>query len=131
MGITTAIIELANPREPGLKPGSVEALADTGALHLCLPEHLAIQLNLETVDHKEVILADGSKKLVPYVGPIQVTFKNRIGFVGALIMGDQALIGAIPMEDMDLVVIPKTRSLEFNPANPNVAMSMAKGHSYG
>jgi hypothetical protein len=47
---------------------------------------------------------------VPYVGPIEVRFKNRVGFAGALVMGDQVLLGAIPMEDMDLVVIPITSS---------------------
>lgn len=71
-------------------------------------------------------MADGSKKLVPYVGPVQVRFQKRTGFVGALVMGDQPLIGAIPMEDMDLVVIPKTQTLAVNPENPNIAMSMAK-----
>ncbi len=41
-------------------------------------------------------------------------------------MGDQVLVGAIPMKDMDLVVIPKTRTLTINPESPNVAVSMAK-----
>lgn len=66
------------------------------------------------------------EKLVPYVGPIQIKFKNRIGFAGALVMGDQILLGAIPMEDMDLVIIPKKRTLEVNPNSPNVATSIAK-----
>ena len=71
-------------------------------------------------------LADGSRKLVSYVGPIEIRFKNRVGFVGALVMGDQALLGAIPMEDMDLLIIPKTRSLDVNPNSPNIATSLAK-----
>ena len=41
-------------------------------------------------------------------------------------MGDQSFLGAIPMEDMDLVVIPKTRTLDVNPASPNIATSIAK-----
>lgn len=105
---------------------NVVALADSGALHLCIPEHVQIQLQLETIDSKEVPLADGSKKLVPYVGPVELHFKNRIGFAGALVMGDQVLLGAIPMEDMDLVIIPKTRTLDVNPDSPNIATSMAK-----
>jgi hypothetical protein len=36
------------------------------------------------------------------------------------------LLGVIPMEDMDLVVNPRTRTLEVNPASPNIATSMAK-----
>jgi hypothetical protein len=85
-----------------------------------------VQLQLETVDHKEVTLADGSQRLVPYVGPIALRFKNRIGFSGALVMGNQVILGAIPMEDMDLVVIPKTQSIDINPANPNFASTIAK-----
>lgn len=126
MGLTSATIELSNPRIPGLEPVFVEALADTGALHLCIPEHVAIQLQLDEVEKKEVVLADGTKKLVSYVGPIQIRFQKRTGFVGALVMGDQPLVGAIPMEDMDLVVIPKSKKLTVNPENPNIAVSMAK-----
>ncbi len=41
-------------------------------------------------------------------------------------MGDQALLGAIPMEDMDLIAIPKTREVAINPMSPNIATSIAK-----
>ena len=41
-------------------------------------------------------------------------------------MGDQVLVGAIPMEDMDLVVIPRTRTLDVNPNSPNIATTIAK-----
>ncbi len=126
MGLTSAIIQLINPRNRELEPVEVEALADTGAVHLCIPQHIQIQLELEKIDKKEVTLADGSRRLVPYVGPIELRFKNRIGFAGALVMGDQALLGAIPMEDMDLVVVPKTREVRVNPNSPNIASSIAK-----
>lgn len=126
MGLVNAKITLKNPREKKLKPIEGIALVDSGAVHLCIPEHIKIQLKLEAIDTKEVTLADGSKKLVPYVGPIEIRFKNRIGFAGALVMGDQILLGAIPMEDMDLVIIPRTRELNVNPQSPNVASSIAK-----
>jgi len=81
---------------------------------------------LEEIDKKEVTLADGTRKLVPYVGPIEIRYKNRVGFAGALVMGDQTLLGAIPLEDMDLVVIPKRRSIDINPASSNIASSIVK-----
>jgi hypothetical protein len=65
---------------------------------------------IDNIDNKDVTLADGSKKLVPYVGPIELRFKNRVRFAGALVMGDQVLLGAIPMEDMELIIIPKTHT---------------------
>ncbi|MGR3301599.1 MAG: clan AA aspartic protease [Candidatus Scalindua sp.] len=126
MGLANAKVILLNPRKPDLKFVKIDALADTGAVHLCIPEHIRIQLELEEIDKKDVTLADGSEKLVPYVGPIELLFKNRIGFSGALVMGDQVLLGAIPMEDMDLIVIPKTRTIDVNPSSPNIATSIAK-----
>jgi len=126
MGLVNEKVLLKNPRLPELAPVDVVALADSGAVHLCIPEHVRIQLKLEAIDNKEVTLADGSKKLVPYVGPIELRFKNRVGFAGALVMGDQVLLGAIPMEDMDLIIIPKTRALDVNPDSPNIASSIVK-----
>jgi clan AA aspartic protease len=126
MGLVNGHLILSNPRLPDLEGVNVEALVDSGSTHLCIPEHIQVQLQLETIDSKEVTLADGSKKLVPYVGPIQLKFKNRVGFVGALVMGDQVFLGAIPMEDMDLIIIPSTRTVDINPNSPNFASSIAK-----
>jgi clan AA aspartic protease len=129
MGIVNAKVLLSNPRMPELESMAVDALADTGSTHLCIPEHVQLQLRLEVLEMREVTLADGSSRSVPYVGPVQLRFKNRTGFTGALVMGDQVLLGAIPMEDMDLVVSPRTRSVDVNPASPNLARSLAKAAS--
>jgi len=126
VGLITAKVTLKNPRKPELQPIEVEALVDTGAMYLCIPPHIQVQLGLEEASKKEVTLADGSRKLISYVGPVELAFKNRVGFFGALVLGDQILLGAIPMEDMDLVVIPATRSLDVNPNNPNFAASIVK-----
>ena len=126
MGLVNAKVLLSNPRRPELEVVEVDVLADTGATHLCIPEHVQFQLQLESLEYREIILADGSSQSVPYVGPVQIRFKNRGSFTGALVMGDQVLFGAIPMEDMDLVVIPRSRSIDVNPASPNVATSFAK-----
>ena len=127
MGLTHARIQLRNLRLPELEPVEVVALADTGAVHLCIPQHVQIQLRLDEIEQKEVTLADGSHKLIPYVGPIELRYENRTGFAGALVMGDQPLLGAIPMEDMDLVVVPSTREVMVNPVSPNIASSVAMG----
>jgi len=126
MGLVATTLVLENPKQPDVGPIEVEALADSGAVHLCIPEHIKIQLKLQEIDRKEVILADGGRKVVPYVGPIQIRFKNRIGFAGALVMGDQVLLGAIPMEDMDLVILPKKKTVDVNPESPNIGISVAK-----
>jgi hypothetical protein len=43
-----------------------------------------------------------------------------------MVMGDETLLGAIPMEDMDLVVRPLTREVTVNPESPNMASGIAK-----
>jgi len=106
VGIILADIELANARQDDLLPMTVNALVDTGAVHMCIPQHVANQLQLPMLNRREVTVASGATQMVDYVGPIRVRFANRECLVGALVLGDQPLLGAIPMEDMDLVVSP-------------------------
>jgi hypothetical protein len=76
-----------------------------------------------------VALADGSRRKLPYVGPLLARYANRSCFIGALVLGNEPLKGAIPIEDMDLVVLPSTRQLVVNPDNPHLAASVVKGLS--
>jgi hypothetical protein len=95
MGRIRGTFSLSNPTRPDLAPLEVSALADSGAVHLCIPEHLAIQLSLAELDRREVVL------------------------------GDEVLLGAIPMEDMDLVLRPQLQSVDVNPESPNIPLSVA------
>jgi clan AA aspartic protease len=126
MGLVYAAITLKNPRQPELHPIEARALVDTGALHLCIPEHVALQLRLDQVYEREVTTADGSRRLCSYVGPVEVRFGDRTCFTGALVLGDEILLGAMPMEDMDLVVSPAIRTVTVNPASPNIPSSIVK-----
>ena len=126
MGLITVKISLANPKRPDIQPVEADALVDTGALHLVIPEHVRLQLALDQTGTKEIELADGSHRLIPYVGPIEARFKNRVAFVGAVVMGDEVLLGAIPMEDMDLILIPSQRLADVNPRSPNFASAKVK-----
>ena len=126
MGLSYCMLTLRNPRKPDSEPVEIQALADTGSVFLIIPEHVRLQLGLEVADSKEITMADGSRKMVPYVGPVETRFKNRLAFVGAIVMGDEVLLGAIPMEDMDLIILPLHRRVEINPLNPNFAAAYAK-----
>ncbi len=126
MELVYSNITLRNPVHPDLVPLDVQCLVDSGSTFLVVPQHIATHLKLEILQDKEATTADGSSHMVPYGGPVRVSFENRECFVGALIMGDQVLLGAVPMEDMDLVVIPKLLKLAVNPENPNMAGAMAK-----
>lgn len=98
-------------------------------MHLRIPKHIAIQLELEELYSREVTTVDGSKHLCPYVGPIQLKFENRGCFTGALVLGDEILLGAVPMEDMDVLLSPAKQAVIVNPESLNIATSIAKGFS--
>lgn len=126
MGMTYAEITVENPfRQRKLV---LTSLVDSGSVFLTLPEHVAVQLGYDTseVSTREIILADGSRRSVPMVGPLRVHFAGRYCDLSALVVGDEPLFGAVPMEMMDLVLNPATRTLTVNPANPFVPVALAK-----
>ncbi|MBI3247557.1 MAG: clan AA aspartic protease [Deltaproteobacteria bacterium] len=126
MGLVYTSISLSNPRDLALKAVEIEALVDTEATTLWIPEHVAVQLQLPAIEQREVVTADGKSHLVAYVGPIQVKFENRTCFTGALVLGDSVLMGAVPMEDMDLVVHPREQKITVNPKSPNIPYAIVK-----
>ena len=126
MGITYADITLENSfmkRKVGAR-----ALVDSGSVFMTLPAHLAIQLgyDIEEFSTREVILADGLRKKVPMIGPLRVYFGDRHCDLSALVLGDEPLFGAVPMEMMDLILHPAKQSLTVNPESPYVPVALAK-----
>lgn len=106
----------------------VRALVDSGSVFLTVPEHVAIQLgfDLQETSKREVVLADGSRRNVPMIGPLRVRFAGRYCDLSALVLGDEPLFGAVPMEMMDLVLHPAKQTLMINPASPYVPTALAK-----
>lgn len=124
VGLVYSSFSLSNPRIPAGPVLEVEALVDTGAVSVCLPPALVAALGLETLERREVTLADGGRHLVAYVGPLKVGFGNRGCYTGAYVLGERVLIGAIPLEDMDLVIDPARRRVSVNPASPDIATAI-------
>jgi clan AA aspartic protease len=131
MGLVDAEIQLTNGDdlalvrrgliEPGkIKSMTVKANADSGAYMLCVNERVREQLALPTIEQRVDVLADGSQHRLDVVGPIEVRFENRRCSVEAMVLpGDaEILLGAIPMEDMDLVILPRLQRLAVNPEHP-------------
>ena len=86
MGIAYADIRLSNPSVDDSEI-EVKALADTGAVMMCIPEEVADQLGLEPNGKmREVSVADGRIVKAPYVGPVEVWFArdNRLLFDGTI-----------------------------------------------
>jgi clan AA aspartic protease len=126
MGLTHADITLESTfRQRTLK---TRALVDSGAVFMIIPQHLALQLgfDLDETSTREVTLADGSRKRVPMVGPLRVHFEDRWCDLSALVFGDEPLLGAVPMEMMDLIIDPAAQQLRANPENPYLPGALAK-----
>lgn len=124
--IAGARIQIGNPLDNTIKAVEARALVDMSVMHLCIPEHIALQLRLERNSEREVTTVAGQKRLVPYVGPVEVRFNNRSCYVGALVLGDEVLLGAVPMEDMDLIVSPSRQAVGVNPESPNIPSTVVK-----
>ena len=127
MGITYADLRLANDAREDLEEINASAIVNTDALHLCIPEHIAVQLQLKSRSQREVQTTDGKSHRVDYVSPVRISMFNRECVTGALVIGNQVLLGAIPMEDMDLIIEPARLRVSVNPLSPNIPLSLAKG----
>ncbi len=139
MGLVYADIELISTddltlhakgyiKEDEIKRMTVRALVDSGAAMLAINERVKTQLGLRVVDKQFSELADGSSIELEIVSPVDVRFSNRATTVRAMVLpGDtEILLGAIPMEDMDVLIDPKQQRLIVNPAHPYVAQKHLK-----
>jgi predicted aspartyl protease len=140
MGIIYADILLTNVTdrilaERGHLPASavrsetVRALVDTGATSLTISTDLASRLGLDVAGTRMASLANGEVVDCHLMGPVEVGFAGRTSLGTALALpGDtQVLLGAIQMEDMDLIPDPRAQALIVNPESPDRARFLAVG----
>ena len=99
----------------------VKVLVDSGAIIMAINETIKAQLGLETYERDFAQLADGSSMELDLVWPIEVRFGNRKAMVEAFVLpGDaEPLLGAIPMEKMDVLIDVGRQELIINPSHPN------------
>lgn len=106
--------------EDQVRSMEVEFLVDTGAYMLAINATIAKQLGLPVIETRPAELANGEIIECDVVGPIEVRYANRRSTQCAMVLpGDaEPLLGAIPMEDMDLTVELRTQRLIVNPQHP-------------
>ena len=106
----------------------VSAMVDTGATFMRVSEEVALQLgfDINEVNQQVVTLADGHQRKVPKIAPNGIRFGNRSYVTEAVVLGDEPLLCAIPMEAMDLIVDPRQQILIANPQHPNYPVALAK-----
>ena len=132
MGLVYAEIELLNSRdvdnfeegslsEPQIRRMNIRMNVDSGAIMLAINENIRTQLGLRVVDTRPCLLVNGTYVERPIVRNVMVRFVNRECVVSALVLpGDtEPLLGAIPMEEMDVLISPRQQQLIVNPQHPN------------
>lgn len=140
MGLVYAEIELINAGDLELarrnlldiddvKKMNVEMFVDSGSHYMCINKTVKEQLDLNVLERRKGQLANGQVVEYDVVGPIEVKFKNRRCHVDAMVLpGDsEMLLGAIPMEDMDVLIHPLRQELIVNPEHPDYVQMKLKG----
>lgn len=111
-----------------IKQITVNALVDSGAYMLTINDDVRNQLDLPLIEKQFATLADETQVEVEVVGPVDVRFENRSTTCRAVVLPNagEVLLGAIPMEDMDVLIHPKEEKLVVNPKHPYVANKYLK-----
>jgi len=115
-------------KKEDVKSEIVRALVDSGAYMMCINEHIQVQLDLVKVSSMEAELADGTLKTVDVVGPIVVNFSNRTTSCNAAVLPGESevLLGAIPLDDLDVVIDPELQTLTLPKDSPYLAKKTIK-----
>src|SRR5262245_59127282 len=92
---------------------SMRGVVDTGATRLVLPEAVARRLGLPSAGEASVRYANQQRAIFPVVRNAWVEMLGRSGDFNAILEQgrDEALIGAIVLEDLDLLVDCTTQKL--------------------
>ncbi len=139
MGLIYADIELINSfdlemakrhmiGEEEIKRTHVNALVDTGAIMLCINENIQSLLQFPVQEKRKAETAYGRIVECDVVSHVEVRFKNRQTSCRAMVLpGDsEVLLGAIPLEDMDVLIHPQRQELIVNPDHPYFAQMKLK-----
>ncbi|MDR2071583.1 MAG: retroviral-like aspartic protease family protein [Treponema sp.] len=107
-------VQRGHMAEKDVRECTVRALADTGAGTLVINEEVRQQLGLEIKGLRGAYLADGVRQVCRVTEPVEIHWKNRDTACRALLLpgAEEVLLGAIPLEDMDLIVDPAARELK-------------------
>jgi clan AA aspartic protease len=109
------------PRER-VRVTEIDALVDTGANMLVLPEEVVERLGLVDIERRRARYADARVEVKRVVGSVRLEVSGRLGEFDALAenRGTTALIGQVVLEELDLVVDSRSKELRPNPESPDM-----------
>jgi clan AA aspartic protease len=114
--------------EEEIKRQTINMLVDSGALNLCINESIQEQLQFPEVGKRSAETADGRVIELKLVDMVIVKFKNRETTCRAMVLpgNSEPLLGAIPIEDLDVIIHPQRQELLVNPEHPYMAQMKLK-----
>ncbi len=123
MGKVMEKVKITNLLNP-TKSVEIEAIVDTGAMMLVLPENIVNELGLEKIKEVKAKYANGRVGTKGIYGVVTLEIQGRVGHFDALAegAGSQPLIGQIVLEALDLVIHPATKTLGPNPESPEMPL---------
>jgi clan AA aspartic protease len=124
MGKVTEVITLMNAGdrmdvnrgympENSIRQVTVDSVVDTGAWTLVINEELQQKLGLAVEGTRRTRFANGAATECSITEPVRINWKDRFCNCSAVVIpgSEQTLLGAIPLEDMDLMVDPVNQRL--------------------
>ncbi|MDR2597886.1 MAG: hypothetical protein LBC76_11280 [Treponema sp.] len=96
-----------------IRQTSVQALVDTDAWTLVINETIRNQLGLQIIGTDSGTFADGTKETFNVAGPLEIIWNDRRTICVALVLptADEVLLGAIPLEVLDLTINPRKEEI--------------------
>lgn len=110
---TVDLIQAREKKDQRIRSHEMEAVVDTGAVLLFLPQDVVEQLGLPTVRRATVTYADERKDVRDMAGPVTIEILGR-GMEANCIVGppgSEAHVGQIQLEQMDLIADSLNRSV--------------------
>ena len=100
-------------KESEIRQITVQALVDTGASTLVINEEIREKLGLKIIGKRYATLANSKEEVCKKTGAVEIIWKDRSSIIPALVVpgNGKVLLGAIPLEDMDLIVDPAKQAL--------------------
>ncbi|MBA2606596.1 MAG: clan AA aspartic protease [Acidobacteria bacterium] len=96
-----------------------DALIDTVAVSSVIPENVVKILGLLPRGRRVAEYADGRKDIVELTEPVSFNIIGRETEEGAMVLGDEVIIGQTILEVLDLQVDCRNQKLIPNPAHPD------------